>query len=30
VKSGHGAWESGYRHLYRLQYLIDQQSRQRA
>ncbi|MCP8462663.1 alpha/beta hydrolase [Pseudomonas sp. ZM23] len=30
VKSGHGAWDSGYRHLFRLQYLIDLQSRRRA
>ncbi|MBH9356545.1 alpha/beta hydrolase [Pseudomonas aeruginosa] len=30
VKSGHGAWEAGYRHLFRLQYLIDSQARRRA
>ncbi|KAF1069520.1 MAG: hypothetical protein GAK45_01080 [Pseudomonas citronellolis] len=30
VKSGHGAWEAGYRHLFRLQYLIDHQARRRA
>jgi predicted alpha/beta hydrolase family esterase len=30
VKSGHGAWEAGYRHLFRLQHLIDQQARRRA
>lgn len=30
VKSGHGAWEAGYRHLFRLQYLIDQQALRRA
>ena len=30
VKSGHGAWEAGYRHLFRLQYLIDQRERRRA
>ncbi|MBN0818147.1 alpha/beta hydrolase, partial [Pseudomonas aeruginosa] len=26
----HGAWEAGYRHLFRLQYLIDSQARRRA
>ncbi|MNN07427.1 Alpha/beta hydrolase family protein [compost metagenome] len=30
VKSGHGAWEAGFRHLFRLQYLIDQQLLRRA